>query len=142
MRIMSLDVGEKRIGVAMSDSLAMFATPLTILAAKAPEIFREIASLVKEHQVDLLIVGLPLTLQGGVGHQAEWVQVFVQDLEGEVRVPIEFVDERLSTVEAVRYMQDASVKKERQKAMVDAVAAAVILQSYLDRHAMLPSESD
>ncbi len=142
MRIMALDVGEKRIGVAISDPTAMIASPLTVLSAKSPDIFREIATLVRDQEVDLIIVGLPLTLRGEVGPQAEWVQVFVQDLEGEVAVPVEMVDERLSTVQAERYMQEAGVKKERRAGRVDTMAAAIILQCYLDWHAMLPSGSD
>ena len=142
MRIMALDVGAKRIGVAISDPTATIASPLTVLSARSPEIYREIATLVKDQEADLIIVGLPLTLRGEVGPQAEWVQVFVQDLEGEVPVPVEMVDERLSTVQAERYMQDAGIKKERRAGMVDAAAAAVILQSYLDWHAQQPSASD
>ena len=141
MRIMALDVGEKRIGVAISDPEAMFASPLTVLKAKTPDIFKQIASLVKEEQVDLILVGMPLTLRGDVGHQAEWVQVFVQDLEGEVHVPVEVEDERLSTVEAERYLVDMGVTREKRKARLDAVAAAVVLQSYLDRHRQSPVES-
>ena len=123
MRSLALDVGDKRIGVALSDPLGVLASPLTIID-RADEV-TDIAAIVKiieQHRVGSVIVGLPLSPDGGLGSQAE-------ELRLSVAVPIEYRDERLSTVTARRLMRSA--KKDR-KARDDAMAAMVILQSYLD----------
>lgn len=130
MRSLALDVGDKRIGVALSDPLGILASPLTIID-RADEIMdiAAIVAIIEQHQVGSVIVGLPLSLDGGLGSQAEKVRRFTEALRVSAAVPIEYRDERLSTVTARRLMRSAG--KDR-KARDDAMAAMVILQSYLD----------
>ena len=133
MRILALDVGDSRIGVALSDPLEMLASPLTIIkrSNEASDI-QNIVNLVNENKAGRLIVGLPLALSGEAGMQAQKVKTFTDRLESAISVPLELVDERFSTVTAREYMRETGKKKDRFKKKDDAVAAAVILQSYLD----------
>jgi len=133
MRLIGLDVGEVRIGVAVSDPDGILASPREVLARR-PEVqaFKAIARLVAEEEAKAIIVGLPRSLSGELHGQAALVQVFVELLRKEVTVPIHYWDERLSTVAAARQMRAAGAKRERRRAMIDSVAAAIILQSYLD----------
>lgn len=132
-RVMALDVGERRIGVALSDTTRVLATPLTTVRAtpRAAAIER-IAALVAQHEVADLVVGLPLTLSGLIGPQAQSVQAFVDDLRPAIAVPIHMLDERLTSVAAERMMLDLGVKPERRKARIDEVAASIILQDFLE----------
>ena len=130
---MALDVGDSRIGVALSDPMEMLATPLTIInrTAESADISM-IAGLVKEHAVGKLLIGLPISLSGQVGMQAQKVKAFADVLTKSISVPFEFVDESFSTVAAREYMRETGRKKDRFKKKDDAVAAAVVLQSYLE----------
>ena len=130
MRSLGLDIGDKRIGVALSDPQGILASPFTIINRKDETADIEaIISIISQHQVERVIVGLPRSMDGSVGKQAEKVKVFVQNLGGQAKIPIGFRDERLSTVSARRLMRDAKNKKVRHD---DAIAAAIILQGYLD----------
>ncbi len=133
MRIMALDVGDKRIGVALSDPLEMLASPLTIIKRlnKASDV-QNILNLVNEHKAGRLIIGLPLSLSGETGIQAQKVKAFADSLAAALTIPLEMVDERFSTVTAREYMRETGKKEGRFKKHDDAVAAAVILQSFLD----------
>ena len=130
MRKLALDVGDKRIGVALSDPLGILASPLTIID-RADDVtdIAAITAIIEKNQVGSIIVGLPLAPDGGLGSQAEKVKNFTEELRRGVTVPIEYRDEHLSTVTARRLMRSA--KKDR-KARDDAMAAMVILQNYLD----------
>ena len=130
---MALDIGDSRIGVALSDPLEMLASPLTIIKRlnEASDI-QNIVNLVNENKAGRLIVGLPLSLSGEAGMQAQKVKDFAEKLASVLSIPLEMVDERFSTVTAREYMRETSKKKDRFKKKDDAVAAAVILQSYLD----------
>jgi putative pre-16S rRNA nuclease len=130
---MALDVGGRRIGVALSDSTRVLASPLTTLRAEPrARAIAEIAALVAQHEVAALVVGLPLTLSGEVGPQAQLVQAFAEELRAALAVPIYMLDERLTTVAAERMMQDLGIKPERRKARIDEVAASIILQDFLE----------
>lgn len=130
MRSLALDVGDKRIGVALSDPLGILASPLTIIdRADERTDIAAIVAIIEQHRVESIIVGLPLAPDGGLGSQAEKVKNFTEELRRSIAVPIEYRDERLSTVTARQLMRSA--KKDR-KARDDAMAAMVILQSYLD----------
>jgi putative Holliday junction resolvase len=130
---MALDVGERRIGVALSDTTRVLATPLTtVRAVPRATTIRQIAELIAQHEVTLLVVGLPLTLSGEVGPQAQAVQAFVEELRQAIAVPIHLFDERLTTVAAERMMIDLGIKPERRKARIDEVAASIILQDFLE----------
>ena len=119
--------------MALSDSMGMLASPLTIIeCSDEPHDIEAIVSLVNQWQVALIVVGLPRTMNGSIGKQAEKVNLFVQGLCNHVKVPVELRDERLTTVSAKRLLQAANTKKTRRKTKDDAVAAALILQGYLD----------
>jgi len=130
---MALDVGDSRIGVALSDPLEMLASPLTIIKRlnEASDI-QNIVNLVNENKAGRLIVGLPLSLSGEAGPQAQKVKDFAEKLVSVLSIPLDMVDERFSTVTAREYMRETVKKKGSFKKKDDAVAAAVILQSYLD----------
>lgn len=131
---MALDVGDSRIGVALSDPTEMLASPLVIIKRlnEASDI-QNVVNLVNERGAGKLIVGLPLSLSGGEGQQAQKVQAFSASLRALLTIPIELVDERFSTVTAKEYMRESPKKKKGgSKQHDDAIAAAVILQGYLD----------
>jgi putative Holliday junction resolvase len=135
VRSIGLDIGDRRIGVALSDPLGMLASPLLVFEHQddaADIIF--ILGLVKQYQVEHIIVGLPQSMDGTIGPQAEKVKYFTAKLKEQSPVPVEFRDERLTTVTAQRMLREASPKKsaKNKKIEYDAVAAAIILQSYLN----------
>ncbi|UCC91140.1 MAG: Holliday junction resolvase RuvX [Dehalococcoidia bacterium] len=137
-RSLGLDIGDKRIGVALSDPQGILASPLTIITRQNETADIEaIINITSQHQVERVVVGLPRSMDGSLGKQAEKVEAFVQKLSSQTKVPVEFRDERLSTVSARRLMQAAYAKKPRKKALDDAVAAAIILQGYLDEERFL-----
>lgn len=138
-RIMAVDVGERRIGVALSDELQTFAAVQQTLERHEGyrADMRILRRLVEENGVDLVVVGLPLRLDGSAGASAEAAREFAAALRRYVQVPVVEVDERLSTVEAERALLHADVGRMKRRQVVDGVAAGVILQSYLER---LPKE--
>ena len=131
-RAMAIDVGERRIGVALSDTTRLLASPLTTIHV-SPKISRleKIAELIKEHEVTALVVGLPLTMSGEIGPQAEVVQTFVDELRAHLTIPIHLIDERLTTIEAERMMVEMGIKRDRRREQIDAVAASIILRDFL-----------
>jgi len=133
MRSLGLDIGDRRIGVAMSDPGGIIATPYSIIERTDDrQDIDTILNIVKENAVEQIIIGIPLTLNGMVGEQAKKVEVFALEIQNQTKVPILFRDERLTTVEARRIMSSTKRKKVREKAKDDAFAAAVILREYLD----------
>jgi putative Holliday junction resolvase len=131
MRILALDVGERRTGVAMSDPLGWLATPLTVLkCASREEELAAIVELVQAHQVERVIVGFPRSLDGSVGPQARRVKRYVERMRPRLSVPVELWDEQFSTVQAEQLIHATGKRIDRER--IDAAAAAVILQSYLD----------
>ncbi|KAB8145080.1 Holliday junction resolvase RuvX [Chloroflexia bacterium SDU3-3] len=135
-RIMALDIGRKRIGVALSDSLRMFSSPLTTVGGQPRHAaIGKIAALIRQNEATELVVGLPLTLSGEVGPQAEEINRFVAELAEQVHIPIHMFDERLTTAEAQRVMIEMGMKPEQRKAKIDEMAASIILRDYLSaRH--------
>jgi len=135
-RSLGLDVGDRRIGVALGDPQGILASPLTIIDGKSKSeesAIKAITDIVNRYQVEQIVVGLPLSMDGSLGKQAEKVQAFTRSLSRHSEVPLEFRDERLSTMSAKRLMREASTKRNRKQARHDdAVAAAIILQGYLD----------
>jgi putative Holliday junction resolvase len=133
LRVIALDVGQKRIGVALSDPGQLLATPLTTIESEGEAADVEtVLRLATEHEVVEIIVGIPISLSGGLGPQARLISKFTEYLSTHATVPVTSVDERYSTVEAKRLLRASGVKPSGLKAQVDAAAAAVILQSYLD----------
>ena len=133
MRVLALDVGDNRVGVAVSDPTGVLATPLLALERTDPvSDVSELLLLIEKHEASEIVVGLPRTLQGDVGLQARKVRRFVAWLSERTDVRIATVDERLSTVQAERMLSESPGRRSRDRGFVDAAAAAVILQSYLD----------
>ena len=131
MRFLGLDLGERRIGVALSDASGWLARPLTVVLRSELEAELDaIAKLVREHRVQQVVVGYPLSLDGTVGQQATRVAKYVRQLRECLPVPVVLWDERLSTAQAERLIHDTGKRVRRER--IDAAAAAVILQSYLD----------
>jgi putative Holliday junction resolvase len=130
MRVIALDVGERRIGVAVSDPTGTLATPHSVIhrRSKAQD-FATVARLVAELQAERVVVGLPLSLSGDVGPQARRVMRYAQALAQALPVPVELYDERYSTVTADELLAEGGRK--RRRTPIDAAAAAVILQEYL-----------
>lgn len=143
MRLAALDVGERRIGVAVSDETGSIASPLNVLrrSSKAED-FRKIAQLVRELGAEGLVVGHPLNEDGSAGRQARSVERYtaalIEALEAEgLTLPVVLWDERMSTQRAQEIMIEAGRKPGNRRAWIDAVAAAVILQDYLDEQRAL-----
>ena len=129
--------------MALSDAEGILASPSTIIDRKDDTADIEaITNIVNRYEVKQVIVGLPRSMDGSLGRQAEKVQDFTQKLRNCVGVPVEFRDERLTTVSARRLMREARPRKTRKKVRDDAIAAAVILQSYLDETRQAKSEQN
>jgi putative Holliday junction resolvase len=132
-RILALDLGEKRIGVALSDETQTIARSYTVFQRSSRSAdFRTIGQIIKENNVELVIVGLPTLPSGEEGSKAAWARNYGQDLATQSQVKVELWDESLSTVDAIDSLRDRGVIGRRQRKRVDAVAAAFILQSFLD----------
>lgn len=139
MRYLALDLGDRRIGVAISDMLGMFARSLEVFerTSRAAD-FDHIGTLIQQHQIDALVVGLPLNMDGTEGSQATWVRDYSAALAQTVERPLHLWDERLTTEEAAHILRQQGKDPRTQRDWIDAVAAAVILQSFLDAHAAPP----
>ena len=134
-RVVAVDLGTRRIGVAVTDGLGLTAQPLATIARHGGQRDLDaIAEVVKRYQAGLVVMGLPLSPEGEVGRAARSVQAFVERLRGVLAVPIEMVDESFTTVEAEDILLQADLSRARRKQVVDRVAAAVILRRWLDAH--------
>lgn len=132
-RVMALDVGGRRIGVAMSDTMRILASPhVTLRAEPHAAVIAQIVDLITKHEVAALVVGLPLTLSGEVGPQAQLIHTFVAELAKHVSIPIHLVDERLTSVEAERMMLELGMKRDQRRARIDELAASIILRDFLE----------
>jgi putative Holliday junction resolvase len=130
---MGLDIGEKRIGVALSDVAGTVASPLTVLdAARVRGDSKELLRLIDDYEVETVVVGLPLSLDGTEGPQARHVRTAANRLAEVIPVPLVYYDERYSSVEAKQSLTRDGVSSRQQRGAVDSVAAAVFLQDYLD----------
>ena len=133
MRLMGLDYGDRRIGVAVSDAFGWIAQGLGIVEKRRDNGEVEaIEKLVKEHEVSEIVVGLPKNMNGTIGPRGEICIAFAQQLEQKLNVPVHLWDERLTTVAAERTLLEADVSRKKRKLVVDKMAAALILQNYLD----------
>lgn len=130
--LLGLDVGDVRIGVALSDELGVAAHPLCTLTRKNRKVdLLAIADLVAIHKVGRVIIGLPVSLDGSIGTQAEKVQKFAQRLEHVIDIPIEFQDESFTTAEAEDVLRELNKDTKEQKELIDEVSAVIILTDYL-----------
>jgi putative holliday junction resolvase len=132
-RRLGVDVGSVRVGVALCDPDGLVATPLVTLARDGGSV-AAVAALVAEHEAVGVVVGLPRTLAGREGAAAEAAREFGDALAAALDVPVDYSDERLTTVVATRQLRGSGVKGRRQRAVVDQAAAVAILQGWLDRH--------
>lgn len=141
VRVLALDVGERRIGVAVSDPSQTLARSLKVLKRTSlPEDIAAIRRLAEEHQAVQIIVGYPRSMDGTVGETARQMEGFAREMERALQIPVLLWDERLSTVTAARLLSERGVSARRQRGRIDSVAAAVILQDYLDSRP--PDEGD
>lgn len=132
-RILALDLGKKRIGLALSD-------PLRITAQGLPNLVRTnkradlaaLKSLVREREVGMVLMGNPINMRGAEGRQSAWVRDFAADIEGKLGLPVKLWDERLTSVEAGRVLRASGISIEKRAAAVDKLSAVILLQSYLD----------
>ncbi|MBS4027947.1 MAG: Holliday junction resolvase RuvX, partial [Ignavibacteriales bacterium] len=132
-RILGIDFGRQRIGVAVSDTLGFLAHPVGVLQA-SPKLFSELSELVVRYDIQIIIVGNPLSMKGEKSESSEEVTRFVEKLRQIFHKEIILLDERLTSVQAHQILRDSSTrKKRREKSSVDKIAAVLILQSYLDR---------
>ena len=132
-RILALDPGTKRIGVAVSDEMGWIAQPLETFTRRSLEAdIAHIQTLVQQHDVREVVMGLPLRLSGRIGPEAEGVQRFMATLEQRLQIPIIAWDERLTSKSAEDLLIEANVSRKKRKGAVDRVAAAILLQSYLE----------
>lgn len=133
MRVLGLDVGDRRIGIALSDSLGLTAQPLTVVERqRMPADVEVVRALVERHAVEQVVVGLPLTLRGTTGPQAEKVTAFADALRRRLAVPVRLIDERLTTVQGERALLATGASRRKRKQVIDQVAAQLILQQFLD----------
>ena len=133
MRILALDHGSKRVGIALSDELKLIAQPLEFVAAEPfAGLVARLEELILDKEVELILVGLPRNMNGSCGPAALKVQSFVDALRGALTVPIRTWDERLTSTQANRLLIEGNVRRDKRKQKVDQTAAAILLQSYLD----------
>ena len=133
--LLGLDIGDIRIGVALSDELGVAAHPLCTLTRKNRKVdLIAISDLVSIHKVKRVIIGLPISLDGSIGPQAEKIQKFAKRLAQVIDIPIEFQDERFTTAEAEEILRDLNKDREEQKELIDEVAAVIILTDYLNQN--------
>ncbi len=133
MRILALDHGTVRIGVAVSDEMKMIATPLEYIPAEPfADFLSRLKEIIHEKEVEEIIIGMPRNMDGSYGPAALKVQEFVAVLRDAITIPIKTLDERLTTVQAQRFLIQGNVRRDKRKEKVDKTAAAILLQSYLD----------
>ena len=133
MRILAIDHGSKRMGIAISDELKMIAQPLEyILAEPSDKFLARLNELITDKEVELILIGMPRNMDGSYGPAAQKVQDFVEMLKAAVCVPIKMWDERLTSAQANRLLIQGNVRRDKRKEKVDKMAAAILLQSYLD----------
>jgi putative Holliday junction resolvase len=133
VRILALDPGSKRVGVAVSDELKMIAQPLEFILAEPFDAFlTRLKEIIREKEVEIILVGMPRNMDGSYGPAALKAQEFAAALKAKFAVPIQTWDERLTTAMAQRFLIQAGVRRDQRKEKVDKTAAAILLQSYLD----------
>jgi len=132
---MALDVGEKTVGIAVTDELGITASPRETLRRDGTEMDR-LVRLVKDEEIGEVVVGLPISLNGTLGPSAQKVLQFVDELRGRLEVPVETWDERLTTAEAEKMLIAADTRRSKRRQVIDQIAATLILQGYLRRKSL------
>ena len=135
MRILGIDYGDARIGLAISDALGWTAQALQVIRRTTDqEAIRKIADIVKQYEVAEIVLGFPKNMNGTVGPRGEITQIFANQLEDNLNIKVHLWDERLSTVSAERVLIEADMSRKKRRGIIDKVAAQMILQTYLDAH--------
>ena len=133
MRILALDIGRKRTGIAVSDATGSVASPVKVLPSE--EVFssaRSFRRILEDYEPELLVAGLPVSLDGSVNEHAGWVREMAEKVAEAAALPLELADERLSSAEAKRAMREQGMSERDMRGKLDMVAASLFLQSYLD----------
>jgi len=139
IRVLGLDLGEKRIGVALSDALGLTAQGLMVLHRRdLDQDLAEVLAVARKHQVQEIVIGLPRHLDGRLGDGAVEVQDWVERLQKGLGVPVHTFDERLTTLQAERVLLEANVSRRKRRQVIDKMAAGLILQAFLDSHRQAP----
>ncbi len=132
-RVLGIDYGERRIGLALSDPLGIIAKPLKVIDRKTTPNYKSvIIEIIEEKKVIEIIIGLPITMRGEYSNQTKTVQNFINEISGICSIPVTEIDERLSSIAAKKALHEQGVKTGNEKGRVDETAAAIILQEYLD----------
>lgn len=133
MRILGLDVGDKKIGVAVSDELGFTAQGIGVIRRRElKHDINKILQLIEEYNVDCVVVGLPKNMNGTIGPQGESVKMFTEKIRASAHIEFIYWDERLTTVAAEKVLIDADMSRAKRKSVIDKIAAVLILQNYLD----------
>lgn len=142
-RLIGLDFGSKRIGVAVSDVLGVSAHPVgEVRRTSVPRDLDAVAGYVEEYEAEGVVIGLPRNMNGTLGPAAEKVLAFASRLRSRLDVPVETWDERLTTAEAERVLIGADLSRKRRREVIDRLAAVLILQGFLDRRRMREAKAD
>jgi len=132
-RTLALDYGDRRIGIALSDELGLVARPLmTLTRSSWPADLGKLKTLIHEHEVRRIVIGMPLDMDGGRGARARLTETFIEKIRAATRLPVIAWDERLTTVQAERILISGDVSRARRRTVIDQVAAVILLQSWLD----------
>jgi putative Holliday junction resolvase len=137
MRILSLDHGTRRIGVALSDEMKIIASPLEFIPSEPFEnVIARLGEIIREKEVELILIGMPRNMDGTYGPAAQKVKEFIASLQTHIATPIKTWDERLTSAQANRVLLQGNVRRDQRKQNVDKMAAAILLQSFLDSRAV------
>lgn len=135
MKVLALDIGEKRVGVAWGDTDTRIALPICVIeASDALSNSARFQSIIEDHRPELLVVGLPISLDGQENYQAEQVKQVAERIAETLCVPLVYQDERLTSTEAKRYLRKAGCTEREMRGKIDMLAASIILQAYLDSY--------
>lgn len=137
MRVLALDIGEKRVGIAVSDPAGRIASPVCVLPAdEVHACAKPFQRVLDDWEPGLLLCGLPVTLAGEEGPQAQRIRAFAQEVSKRAEIPYEFADERLSSAEAKRSLREKGLSEKAMRGKVDMIAASLFLQAWLDARAV------
>lgn len=135
MRVLGLDIGEKRIGVAFADTTTGIASPLRVMDAHdVTSNTRAWRMVLEDYEPELLVCGLPQTMQGANGRQAKRVQELAQEIARACGMPLEYIDERLSSAEAKRLLREQGLSEKEMRGKLDSVAASLFLETWIDKN--------
>jgi putative Holliday junction resolvase len=132
MRILAIDYGQKRLGIAISDALGITATPYPFVPHDK-QMFERLKTLIQEHSIGEIVIGLPITLKGTSSAMTDETEKFADTLKNKISIPVVLQDERFSTMESEKLLISADVSREKRKEVRDSMAASIILQDYLER---------